>query len=217
MHVGKIVAKLLLAPIRVAAWLGLVRVTISAEVHSLMREGKVLVVSNHPSLIETFVLRVVLEQVTSKPIWSVADERLFPSMCFESFQCIPVHRGVSLKARKVNVAAARQQDALLEESAVVVLYPEGTRTAKALSHQHAADGRRIGQCHTTLARRALDRGAAVVPVWVAHGRSDRPHGYCIGYLKLLFGQAMVVKFGHCFEAEASESALAVAILAAGNS
>lgn len=213
---GHFVAKILLAPVQVAYLLGRIRIIIPESTQRVLQAGNVMVVSNHPSFIETFGMRVALETLSNSAVWSIAADDLFVPQWYEAFQCIAVSRAGDTSAKRTNVKAFRKQDAILTAGGMVVLYPEGTRTVNAREHVLANDGRRIGVCHTDSVKRAQEVGASIVPVWVDHGDCSAPQGFLQGYRKLFFSQPpMTLHFGEVYKGDGSQLSVAEAILAAG--
>jgi 1-acyl-sn-glycerol-3-phosphate acyltransferase len=184
---------------------------------SALENGNVMVFANHPSLIETFVVRYVLDRVTSGSVWSMADENLFPRKWYAGFQCIPVSRVNDVAprhARRVNAAACRFQDHLLTSKGIVVTYPEGTRTCKAARYHTLAD-RTVGECHCGLLERAVKKGATLIPLWIDFGNCRTPQGFLRGYGKLLVTQPMTLTFGEPYTGPITPAGIAQALLQAG--
>jgi 1-acyl-sn-glycerol-3-phosphate acyltransferase len=189
-----------------------------ATTQAALQQGNVMVFANHPSYIETFVLRLVLDRVVVSEVWSIADDKLFPSAWYESFRCIPVNRARAFDAshaRRINMAALRKQDAVLAARGVVVMYPEGRRTCNAQSHIHRKD-RRIGTCNSSLLERAQKKtGAALVPVWIDHGDCSAPQEFIRGYQKLFFGPRIKLTFGEPYTGSVTSTGITDALLTVG--
>ena len=212
---GIFVARFLWLTVWLAKLLGMVKVTVSEDTLQTLRLGNVMVMSNHPSLIETAVNWVVLDLLTKKHVWSITDEYLFNTKWYTSLRAIPVSRRKNTAARAVNVAAVRHQDAILQTGGIVVVYPEGTRTCKAVEHLFKGE-RRIGRCDVSLVKRAHKKGAALIPVWVEHGDCAKPQNLWTGYCKLLFGQTITITFGEPYHGEVIGELIAQAILSVKN-
>jgi 1-acyl-sn-glycerol-3-phosphate acyltransferase len=214
-RVSSWVAECLLWPVRLADKCSRIDVVIPEDTRAALQAGQVMVFANHPSLIETFVLRHVLDTVTTQPVWSIADEKLFPKTWFEGFQCIPVSRVVGREALRVNIAACRAQDAILNQKGIVSVYPEGTRTCKT-TQRVIKNGREVGVCHNGFLERAQKKGAVLIPVWIEHGRCDTPQGFVTGYCKLFVGSKISLTFGQPLSTQPTPECLAEALLSAGS-
>lgn len=206
------------APLRLANKCGHIVFSLPTNTRSLLCSGKVVVFSNHPSFIETFVLWHVLDSLTRRNIWSIADERLLPDRWLEALQCITVSRDSSPQHRErvhaTNLNAQQKVDDVLLHNDLVIFYPEGTRTCNARTHCCLND-RIVGRCRTGLLRRAQVNGASLVPVYVEHGECETPQGYGQGYVKLLRGETMRLTFGEPYTGPITPDGVAHALLTCG--
>lgn len=167
-----------------------------------MRRGGVVLIVNHPSLIETLVLPSLFwwQPRVGKPTWrpwSIADAKLFGkrgAWLYPGFHCVPVHRSACAAAE--NKRAMRRVLEILRSNGVVIVYPEGGRTCKGTVF-HTDGSRVVRACDPSIVRIAQRVGATVIPVWVEHGRVTTPESFVYGFGKLLrcpmtvtFGEAM---------------------------
>lgn len=122
------------------------------------REGGVILAANHASFLDPIAVGCALV----RPIDYLARQSLFDVPGFgwflRSIRVHPVRRGES------DLAAMRQMISLLSGGAVLVVFPEGTRTR---------DGR-IQPLRGGVGLLAQKSGASVVPVWVEGGFAAWP-------------------------------------------
>ena len=106
-----------------------------------MRRGRVLIVANHPSLIETFLIPLVfwpwaMVRLRMFP-WSLPDKNLFKSFTpeqHERLRCIRVGRDDTLESRKLNWSAMKRVMEQVERQQCFVAHLEGGRTSKQAEH-----------------------------------------------------------------------------------
>ena len=101
-----------------------------------MRRGRVLIVANHPSLIETFFIPLVFWPWAMVRLrmfaWSLPDKNLFKSFTperHERLRCIRVGRDDTLESRKLNWSAMKRVMELFERQQCFVAHLEGGRTS----------------------------------------------------------------------------------------
>jgi 1-acyl-sn-glycerol-3-phosphate acyltransferase len=198
---GSAAAHGLLIPIWVSKWCGRIEVrgTIPSQ-RPAANEG-ILLIANHPSLVETIALPALLSPwrwdiADTKLPYSVADSRLFgrhSEWLYEHFRCIAVHRHELSSAGK-SLKTARTCMQILTKHGLLIVYPEGGRTSKGDQwHQHGP--RKVRSCNPTLVKMAQRTNATIIPVWISHGDSTKPQSLLRGYCKLFFQEKMVVTFG----------------------
>ncbi len=196
---GALVALLLILPVWMALALGRLDIRGLKEVKAAVRKGKVLIVCNHPSLIETIVLPALFwhwhfSSLKRRVPWSLADERLFGRYglwFYPSFCCIPVRRtGATPNSFRQTLRAL---DRTFSEGGSVFLYPEAGRTCK--GEEFVVQGeRRVRKCNPNALLAAMGKASTIVSVWVDHGQIQGPESMLYGYLKLFFGPRMSVNF-----------------------
>ena len=162
-------------------------------------EQKLIIVSNHPSLLEPVILPLIgfpwmnFPWVFS-PLWSrikfslrwfkelqkefslqkklipanVPDKNNFydpPYMKVFQGVNIPVDRNEGAQVRIGTVLALRK---ILENGGRILIFPEGTRTFKAISKSRvrSANGKKLGKLKDGAAWLALKTNAKVLPIWV---------------------------------------------------
>ena len=199
--VGSAAAYGLLIPIWMSKWCG--RVEVRGTIPSQQRiagEG-ILLIANHPSLVETIALPALLspwrwDTADTKLPYSVADSRLFgrhSEWLYGHFRCIAVHRHELSSAGK-SLKTARTCMQILTKHGMLIVYPEGGRTSKGDQwYQHGP--RKVRSCNPTLVKIALRTKATIIPVWISHGDSSKSQSLLRGYCKLFFQEKMVVSFG----------------------
>lgn len=115
---------------------------------SVRREGGFLVVANHVSWLDVFVLNTIYpSRFIAKA--EVRDWTLVDWLC-KRVNTIFIERSLRQDAASVN----REISLLLEQGICIGLFPEGTTT----------DGSRVGHFHSALIQPAIDAGAMLCPV-----------------------------------------------------
>jgi 1-acyl-sn-glycerol-3-phosphate acyltransferase len=132
------------------------------------RVGPCIVVANHESMVDPFVLglatRRVIRYMAKAELWRNG----LLSLVMEGFGTFPVERG------RADSSAVSRARALLEQGEVVGVFPQGTCTP--FRHR---------PFHRTAARLALETGAPLVPVaLVGTERILRPHSFKVGLPKV---------------------------------
>lgn len=142
-----------------------------------LRRGRVVIVANHPSVVESYFLSVLLSSFFWRSIpelwpYSLPDPGSFlPRWLWWSFpliRCVTVERGSVASRRR----ALHRSINFLRKGECIVIHPEGGRTTKGISYTYGPSLRRI--------RTPLEPGVAtiiasmpdikVLPVWVdVHG------------------------------------------------
>jgi 1-acyl-sn-glycerol-3-phosphate acyltransferase len=141
-----------------------------------LERGRVVIVANHPAVIESYFLSVLL---TDSFWWRIPEQwpYSFPDPAsflpkwlwwfFPLIRCVTVRRGNTREQRDALFRARR----LLNEGETIVIHPEGGRTAKGKEFTTAENGRclriPLAEGVATLAR---DKTVLFLPVWV------EPHG-----------------------------------------
>lgn len=162
-------------------------------------DGKLIIVSNHPSLLEPVILPLMgfpwmnFPWVFS-PVWyrirfslswfrelqqefslqkklipvNVPDKQNFydpPYLGFLQGINIPVDRNGRAQGRISTVLALRK---ILENGGRILLFPEGTRTFKAVekSRVRSENGKELGKLKDGAAWLALKTNAKILPIWV---------------------------------------------------
>ena len=138
-----------------------------------LRRGRVVIVANHPTVVESYFLSVLLSSSFWKSIpelwpYSLPDPASFlPRWLwwfFPLIRCVTVERGSGVSRTR----ALHRSIELLREGECIVIHPEGGRTNKGTFFTHGHSGRRI--------RAPLEPGVAtiiastpdieVLPVWI---------------------------------------------------
>jgi len=147
-------------------------ITDDDALHSL-RKG--LIVTNHISWLDVFVLNVVV------PMRFVAksEVRRWPVigwLCARA-QTIFLERGKARSAARINV----QMVTLLQRGECLAIFPEGTTT----------DGTQVAHFHSSLLQPAIDAGALVHPVAIRYQDVHGAHSMAAAYIDdLSFGASM---------------------------
>ena len=156
--------------------------------------GRLIIASNHPSMLETFLiplsffpLNILLLRLF---VWSVPDRRLLPRRLrwlFWLTRCITIDRTQPNK----NKHTLEKMTEVLEAGGVVVVHPEAGRTGKGTSFIHKDDRRLRGFLSSvpTLARRT---NAMILPLWVSGAERVLPIG---SMFPRLWRSKIVLSFG----------------------
>jgi 1-acyl-sn-glycerol-3-phosphate acyltransferase len=160
------------------------RLTVSGheQYFAALRRGKVLIVANHPGVIESLFIATLGHthfwcEVSELLPFSFPDPASFlPRWLWwvgPFIRCVPVHRASTHK----KTASLRSALQLLSSGEVLVLHPEGGRTRKGTSFVEHPSGRRMRADQSTgAAFLAVQPDVLVLPVWVSfHGGLPQPH------------------------------------------
>ena len=143
------------------------------------RKGGVLIVANHPSLIEPALIPGLgwprmLQSPRHYFFWSMPDRRLFP----RGLKWIHLARGIevdrSLPSSLYNGRALNRAKAILQSGQTVVIHGEGGRTFKWRDRQWystppkllTAGERELGELNPAILRLAIKADALILPLWV---------------------------------------------------
>ena len=138
-----------------------------------VRRGRVLIVANHPSLIETFLIPLVfwpwaMFRLRMFP-WSLPDKNLFKSFTpehHERLRCIRVGRDDTLESRKLNWSAMKRVMELFERRQSFVAHLEGGRTSKQAEHASVGPNRMGKIRNGQILKAAAKKGAWIMPLHV---------------------------------------------------
>jgi hypothetical protein len=138
-----------------------------------MRRGRVLIVANHPSLIETFLIPLVFWPWAMFSLrmfpWSLPDKNLFKGFTpehHEWLRCIRVGRDDSLESRKLNWSAMKRVMEHFDRQQCFVAHLEGGRTSKQPDHVSVGPNR-IGKIkNAQILKAAWKKDAWIMPLHV---------------------------------------------------
>lgn len=131
---------------------------------------KVILVSNHPSIADPFLLApLFFWQYLFRPFQygpvNLPDQSIFYNQWyFRPFRyfMVPVDRKTKGAGSKVFFLIQK----LLDCGRILVMFPEGRRTHKAKDYFYSRNGHRIGMFTRGLGWIAIRTGATIVPVWI---------------------------------------------------
>ena len=134
-------------------------------------QEKVIVVSNHPSTRETYLILLMffpwwfrrLLKPHPFPI-STPDRKNFPYFEFLREYFVFIDRGKENAYRRGRALVRMKK--FLNEGANVVLFVEGTRTGKAAEKIYSQQGKEMGIPKARVGYLVRETGATVVPLWV---------------------------------------------------
>lgn len=162
-------------------------------------QGKVLVVSNHPSLLDPIILvGLFFHQFLLRPFkygpWNMAEQKNYGGWLF-----YPARTRLILIAREKKSSKARgliQARNVLNSGGVMIIFAEGGRTVNGESFLVSKGGNRIRRFKGGFARIAVETGATVLPVWVEGTDQVLPNGAKVSYFRFLrFWKRVVIKIG----------------------
>lgn len=173
-------------------------------------QGKVLVVSNHPSLLDPIILvGLFFHQFFLRPFkygpWNMAEQKNYGGWLF-----YPARTRLILIERENRRSKARgfiQAKNILNSSGVMIIFPEGGRTSSGGSFLVSKRGNRIRRFNSGFARIAIETGATVLPVWVEGTDQVLPNDIKVSYFRFpRFWKKVVIKIGQPlkFRHESSE-------------
>lgn len=194
MKVAKTFGRFILGPLYMnLRHQGRLRIYGQAGLKTAMAQGPVIIVANHPSLIDTFLVAMVLfpQYLTSSRffVWSMPDEKFFErflNLRFRSIprvlRCVSVDRDAGRNASARKKAAMEQVVDILRNDHSIVWHVGGGRdcTGKAWEEiERAGVPRRIRKNITSHAARvALQvENCRIVPVYIHMPWADGPLGF----------------------------------------
>ncbi len=135
------------------------------------RQKKVLVVSNHPSLLEVVLVPAlfsrdyIVHPFDFSP-WNVPDKKNYFDnwywWAWAKVRLVPIDRTNNREAFK----ALRRVKEILNLGGIVILYPEGGRTFKGKSFFYSEKGERIRQLKAGVGWLVLKTNPLIIPVWI---------------------------------------------------
>ncbi len=133
-------------------------------------QGKLILVSNHPSLLEPFLLpalffREYLFHPFKYAPWSTPDKKNFYDPWYWFWLrplSIPVDRG----DERAQLKSFFEMKRVLNSGKIVILFPEGGRIFKGEDFLYSQGGKKIRILKDGIGWLVLKTGALVVPVWV---------------------------------------------------
>ncbi len=213
---ARLVIRIILGLYWGASLLNLIQVHHGEKALRALRKGKVLIISNHPSLLETWLLPALFWRLPEERVpWTVADQDLMPKSWAKVFRLILVNRHCSQKGvMTVNGRAIVQARGVIKRDGNVILYPEGGRTCKGAVASMLGN-RKLRQVQIRLITNLAQEGVTILPVWVTHGNVESPEGFVRGFWKLFLGTPLVMAFGQPLTGKVNEETVTKAILGAG--
>ena len=198
---------------------------------SYMRRGRVLLVANHPTLIETFLIPLAfwpwaMVRLRMFP-WSLPDKNLFKGLSperHEQLRCIRVGRDDTPESRKLNWTAMKRVMELFERQQSFVAHLEGGRTSKQAEHVSVGPNRMGRIRNAQVLKAAWKKDAWIMPLHVGmtHDMTRDLPGFGASLRRLLFSPKcwpVRLEFrspykivGRRFEEEAEKRRLELAIL-----
>lgn len=163
-------------------------------------QEKILVISNHPSLLEPIILTgLFFHQFLWRPFkygpWNMAEKGNYGKRLFFFLRprMILIERGSERSAARGFI---RAKD-VLNSGGVMIIFPEGCRTHKAkailLGKKRQS---RVGKFKGGFARLAAKTGATVLPVWVGGTERVLPNGAKVSYWYFLrFWRRVTIRLG----------------------
>ncbi len=144
------------------------------------QKGKILLISNHPSLVEPVLLiGVFFHQYVLRPFkygpWTLADRKNYYDN-WKFFLMRPRLIPVDRTKDKGDVRSLVAAKHILEGGANILIFPEGGRTFKGIHHLVSWGGRRLKMIRPLkggFSVLATGKGVVAVPVWFEfHGWSN---------------------------------------------
>jgi 1-acyl-sn-glycerol-3-phosphate acyltransferase len=157
---------------------GAVRIRGYARACRAIGKGNIILASNHPSLLETFLIPITftLRGLFNSRyfLWSFPDKSLFGEhkLIYFLWRCIRIDRDTGSRARQHNSTALLMACKVLKSGYGIVVHPEGGRTWKG-DPLLENGGRRMRRVSGTAAKLAHLSGGSIMPVWVS-----MPDGMC---------------------------------------
>jgi 1-acyl-sn-glycerol-3-phosphate acyltransferase len=155
----------------------------------------VVLVSNHPSLLEPFLLpalwfpEYVFQPLKSAP-WSTPDRKNFYKEWYWFWlrpRAIPIKRGDEKEERRAFFEMKR----VLESGGRLILFPEAGRTFKGKKFFLSKNGKKIRELKNGIGWLALKARSLIVPVWVEGTDEVLPNESW----KIKFWKRVIIKIG----------------------
>jgi 1-acyl-sn-glycerol-3-phosphate acyltransferase len=167
-------------------------------------ERGLLLVSNHPSLLETVLIpllffpRILFNPFQYLP-WSTPDRRNFENFTtrwylrwIRLFPVIPVERGQIVTAVQIHEFVERVVRKLKEKKAVVI-FPEGGRTSSGKIELISRKGKKMRKLKSGVSKIIAMSNCLTVPLWIDKTELVLPRGARIP--KFLRAEEIVIKIG----------------------
>jgi len=134
------------------------------------RQDNLILVSNHPSLLEPFLLPALFfREYLFHPLkfapWSTPDRGNFYNRWYW-FWLRPRVIPISRNNRQDETRGFLQMIEIISSGGIIILFPEGGRTFKAKEVLLSEGGKKLGRLKKGIGLLALRTGAEVLPVWV---------------------------------------------------
>lgn len=175
------------------------------------QNGSFVIMANHPSLVEAFLLPVILTPRylfnLNLFFWSLPDGKLFSSRTnlssfiktslFELGRCIMISRSAAYNYQQI-----RQLYRILSSKESVVIHPEGGRTMKGTCFVHL-NGRRVRRIESNAATLVARISGAIIPVFVE--KEEELAGVTSSFIGLITGRQppMVIHIGESYRPDKS--------------
>lgn len=159
-------------------------------------ERKIILVSNHPSLLEPFLLPALFfREYLFHPLrygpWSTPDRKNFYDRWYWFWiraRSIPVDR----EDEREGLRSFFQMKEIVKSGGIVILFPEGGRTFKGENFLYSQGGKRIRIFKDGLGWLVLKTGALVLPVWVEGTDEVLPNDPDKLFTRLRFGDRIII-------------------------
>jgi len=133
-------------------------------------QGNLILASNHPSLLEPFLLPALFfKEYLFHPLkfapWSTPDSNNFYNRWYWFWlrsRVVPITRG---DVREEAKSLFMMRD-ILNSGGRIILFAEGGRTSKGETFLHSKKGRKIRELKSGIGWLVMKTGAEVLPVWV---------------------------------------------------
>lgn len=168
-------------------------------------QGNVLLISNHPSLLEPIILiALFFPQYLWRPFtyapWNMAESKNYGNMLFYFMRprLILVDRD-DKRSKTEGIILAKN---ILNSGGVIILFPEGGRTSSGENFLESAKGKKIRNFKPGFAWLAAETGATVLPVWVEGTDNVLPNRGKVSYFYFFkFWKKIVIKLGKPFHVD----------------
>jgi len=143
------------------------------------KQRKVLIVSNHPSLLEVILIPVlffrdyIFHPFNFTP-WSVPDKKNYFDRWYWTWakiRLVPIDRENDREAFK----SLKRIKEILNLGGVVILFPEGGRTYKGKNFFHSEKGRKIRKLKAGVGWLVLKTNPLIVPIWIEGAKKVLPN------------------------------------------
>jgi len=172
-------------------------------------QGKLILVSNHPSLLEIFLLPALFfREYLFHPLkyapWNTPDKKNYYDPWY-FFWLRPVSVPIDRTDERAQLSSFFRIKELLNSGKIIILFPEGGRTFKGGAFLYSRSGKRIRILKDGIGWLILKTGAMVIPVWVEGSDQVLPNHPDKLFVRPNFKKRMEIRIGEPLKFQGSSA------------